>query len=197
LRARLDGRGSPLYVLTWKRWDIGSGPPICALRASARPTSGSGSIGWPTALARDARSPGARAPGVGQCLGIAARLAGWCSPTAQDHSRGGLPPRPTDTGVPLSQQVAGIGPARIMADGRLLTGSAAGMDSGGLLRAGHSRWLMGYPPAWDHCAPGWHESDCLRRWYVEHCGSWARTLRALARIVLARCAATATPSFRR
>ena len=33
---------------------------------------------------------------------------GWVSPTARDHSRGGLPPRPTDTGIPLSQQVAGV-----------------------------------------------------------------------------------------
>ena len=31
-------------------------------------------------------------------------LAGWVSPTAQDGSRGGLPPRPQDTGIPLSQQ---------------------------------------------------------------------------------------------
>jgi len=35
-----------------------------------------------------------------------ATLSGWCSPTAQDGSRGSLPPRPQDTGVPLSQQVA-------------------------------------------------------------------------------------------
>ncbi len=30
----------------------------------------------------------------------------WVSPTAQDHSRGTALPRPWDTGVPLSQQVA-------------------------------------------------------------------------------------------
>ena len=30
----------------------------------------------------------------------------WVSPTAQDHSRGTASPRPWDTGVPLSQQVA-------------------------------------------------------------------------------------------
>lgn len=35
-----------------------------------------------------------------------AALAGWCSPTAQDGSRGSLPPREQDTGVPLSQQAA-------------------------------------------------------------------------------------------
>src|SRR5690242_21166272 len=42
LRARLDVHGSPEYVLTWKTWDMPSGPLICALRASARPTSGNG-----------------------------------------------------------------------------------------------------------------------------------------------------------
>ena len=33
-------------------------------------------------------------------------MAGWVSPTAQDGRRGGKPPRPHDTGIPLSQQVA-------------------------------------------------------------------------------------------
>ena len=39
LRQRLEGIGSPLYELTWKEWAMQSGPPICALRASARRTS--------------------------------------------------------------------------------------------------------------------------------------------------------------
>ena len=56
-----------------------SGVPICRLRASARRTSGNGSGG---------------------------SLNGWVSPTAQDGARGALPPRPHDTGIPLSQQVA-------------------------------------------------------------------------------------------
>ena len=37
LRANLDGNGSPECVLKWRLWDMPSGPPICALRASARP----------------------------------------------------------------------------------------------------------------------------------------------------------------
>jgi hypothetical protein len=40
--------GSPEYELTWKSWDMKSGPPICALRASGRRTSGSACSGWPT-----------------------------------------------------------------------------------------------------------------------------------------------------
>ncbi len=60
LRRRLDGLGSPLFVLTWKHWAMPSGPPICALRASARRIDVSAFIGgqlapcgWSTPLHRD------------------------------------------------------------------------------------------------------------------------------------------------
>ena len=56
LRARLGGRGAPEYTLTWKHWDLTSGLRICALRASAPRTSGSGCSGWPTTAAADARN---------------------------------------------------------------------------------------------------------------------------------------------
>lgn len=52
LRARLDVRGSPEYVLTWKHWDMPSGVPICALRARGHRTSDSdcsgAQAGYPT-----------------------------------------------------------------------------------------------------------------------------------------------------
>ena len=48
LRANLDANGSLECVLIWKRWDMPSGPQICALRASTRPTADNGYIGWPT-----------------------------------------------------------------------------------------------------------------------------------------------------
>lgn len=53
LRQTLDVNGSPEYALTWKRWAMKSGPPICALRASAHQQSGKGFTGWPTAASRD------------------------------------------------------------------------------------------------------------------------------------------------
>lgn len=53
LRARLGVNGSLEYRMTWKEWDMPSQVPICALRASARHTLGSGCIGWPTLIKRD------------------------------------------------------------------------------------------------------------------------------------------------
>lgn len=62
-------------------------------------------VGWPTPQTSDTTGGGQakRAETRGN-LNDHVMLAGWVSPTAQDGSRGGLPPRPHDTGVPLSQQ---------------------------------------------------------------------------------------------
>lgn len=61
---------------------------------------------WPTPKASEKiQSEKAHAKGFHSLM----EVAGWVSPTAQDGSRGSLPARPHDTGVPLSQQVALMG----------------------------------------------------------------------------------------
>lgn len=92
LQAALAGTGSPEYALTWKHWDMQSGPPICALRASGRRKSGSGSGGWPSPTAstgeKNVRSAEgaakeAKRKGWGSDLSVMAHAAGWVTPSSR------------------------------------------------------------------------------------------------------------------
>lgn len=87
-------------------------------------------------------------------------LAGWPTTRAADGEKNvrtlqGSLLEIERKGTPqdLCMAAAIAGPARLTATGELLTGSDAGMESGGPLRPAHSRWLMGYPIVWDLCAP--------------------------------------------
>ena len=92
----------------------------------------------------------------------AAQLAGWPTPTVGNsqgsQSFDGLSPTgktPDGRKVAVSlNHVASFanGPARLTATGELLTGSCAGMESGGQLSPHMSRWLMGYPEVWCEAA---------------------------------------------
>ena len=93
LRQRMEGYGSPEYVLTWKHWDIGLEPPICALRASGRRTSGKDFGGWPTTRRTDGEKGTRTNEGAyrermrrknGYDLPSAVDLAGWQTPKAHD-----------------------------------------------------------------------------------------------------------------
>lgn len=143
-------------------------------------------------------------------------IAGYSTPTSTDAIRGSLPPRPTDTGIPLTQQVAGYNTPRATdgthggpnQSGGALPADVAGYVTPstrdfkdtpgmsttgtnpdgsertrndqlpcqihglitpsdttetarpGVLDAAFSRWLMGYPAAWDRASPNfenWRE----------------------------------------
>jgi hypothetical protein len=94
---RLDGVGSLEYELTWKHWDMESGPRILARRASGRHISGNGCGGWPTTSARDWKNGKASQATLdrnARPLSEVAMLAGWATPSALAESRGGLQSNP-------------------------------------------------------------------------------------------------------
>lgn len=101
LQAALDVNGSPEYAMTWRRWSMKSGPPICALRASERLIDDSGFIGWPTPVAQPANGTPERflerkresVERTGTSMGIVLSdlqmvaqftLRGWTTPQAHD-----------------------------------------------------------------------------------------------------------------
>ena len=150
LKRRLSTHGSPEYDLTWTESVMSSGPPICALRASARRTSDRGSIGWPTPTGQDNAQLQAQYATSGTTLAGAAKfLMGWATPRARDSNRGGQSHKYAGTTrfVDLPNQVRSqIGTAP-------LDSLNARMDrAASRLNPRFSLWLQGYPIEWARCA---------------------------------------------
>lgn len=126
LRANLDGRGSLLFRLTWKHWDMLSGQPICALRASGHRISGNGCGGWPTPSVSDDNCSRYEDPQRASAVFLnrensGSRLAAWATPQAHDtrpagaaaRIRGGVSRMSAKPGVGVAQGDANhTGPQR-------------------------------------------------------------------------------------
>lgn len=138
--------------------------------------------GWSTASARDWKdTAGMATTGINPDGSVRHRtdqlprqvlLAGWPTPAAQEPggtpeahlqrkkncvARGAKMGSSAVTHLSLAVQYTSHaslnGPARLTVSGEMLTGSSAGMESGGQLSPAHSRWLQAIPSSWDQAAP--------------------------------------------
>ena len=178
LRQRLASLGSTECLLTWKESVTPQGRPLSRLVPSMRPIEETDCGLWPTPRANKhaGKDRADFSPSLHNVV-----YAMWPTPTTTDAKRGVGTIRPHDTGIPLPQRVAQVMslwhtptchmareegyPAEFTrktptmtaeaytALGLTASGSPGQTEKPGALAPEFVCWLMGYPTAWDNCAP--------------------------------------------
>lgn len=135
LVALLGDNGSPEYELTWSRWVMPSGVPICRLRASGHRISANDCSG----LSVDGRASQETMARNSRPLNEQATMltAGWQTPKANEKVRSG---NFMEGREPNAEEALAFGPGTIS--------SRAATEKAGVLNAAFSLWLMGYPGSW-------------------------------------------------
>lgn len=159
LRQQMDVNGSPEYALTWKRWDMQSGPPICALRASGRRTSGSGFGGWPTpteSLVSEQDFAQQMTAGNGKDrkkYRESMIFAGWATPSSRDwKDTPGMAQEAFEKSGKFRNRIDQLPrQAMFLTSGNPSNSSTASTENRGVLNPALPRWLMGFQAEWDSC----------------------------------------------
>ena len=103
---------------------------------------------WPTPQARDEKNGwdekalNPHNKPYSKDLNDFALLTSWATPKSADGRGNHYAPTETRRSE-IRKQLSGL----------TVIGSPAGTEKPGQLNPAHSRWLMGYPPEWDACAP--------------------------------------------
>src|SRR3569832_2088186 len=157
LRQRLNTDGSILFNLTWKQKATPSLRSVYLLRASARRTFDNGCGSWPTPIVNATRSThcyGKNKTIILKLPGVA-KLASWPTPSCTTGLVGQSKRKETGRSILIDAVMLASGPTQ--------TGSRIPIKRRGQLNPAHSRWLMGYPAAWDACAPTATQSSRIPR----------------------------------